>query len=677
MIIRAKDFKGYVSKPDALIDHPEIGQDCLNVIVNKGDLCNIPYPIRQIEWLDKLHFCTFHNDNDTWYLVSLDNNSNLYVIKKANEQQATGSLTREQLNELAPEIFSLPASQFFHNFLSFGDWLYLFEQLPTTPNVPYHYRRMLRFKFSIFESIVNIKPSLVGIQGPIAAEFLSWTSGYFGDTYDFAFTFITDFPYGTISDRLTLKDYRETIGLYNIESNAIILNDEKAYTLKQPTFKLYFPYGFTEVDPLELPGTELSYIRVGAYVKKSTETLYSFIGYYALNEVLYQETTGDYAGYYYKTVEIDVPSGWDRNTDRIANEIGHSVPKCARHYCYFKNRLYSLPVSEKLYIRVNIEGSTTTRAITTKGNKLQVSPLLDEIINDTGLSINYPDLARISAFNQLPNYINELLEQPIGDDNIDCTGLIEYMGQLIIFKKDSTYVLTDDITRGELRLLFPTIGCIGGRKAYIIIDNILYFVSREGLYAYNGENPTKISDPIEEDFRDSKFGICLSTDPRYRLLFITFPNAENTLIYHCNLGIWTKMDGNLKEVLQNIYGTIYFNRNEAFEEIGTIDSTAIIGFHRTAFWKSGLLTGGDDVRRKHWKEFTLESQIPDVGPALDISIHDEQDRLISKIYDIHRTVHLGMHTKAVSVKVHNAFSYNHNPFRVNGFSLTGVFKGRR
>ena len=44
-VVRAKNFKGYTSKSDALIDHPEVAPDCDNVIVNKGDLCNIPHAV--------------------------------------------------------------------------------------------------------------------------------------------------------------------------------------------------------------------------------------------------------------------------------------------------------------------------------------------------------------------------------------------------------------------------------------------------------------------------------------------------------------------------------------------------------------------------------------------------------------------------------------------------------
>lgn len=676
-IVRAKNFKGYSSKADDLIDHPEIGQDCANIIINKGDICNLPRAVSQIDTRNMPYLSTFYVAPDTWLLILLYDNGDIYAVEKGDDTLATGFLSGEDLLELWPHSFD-PTNETikYGNVFQFGDWLYIYANTSAYFEEPGPYterfERMFRIKFEYDKSSdsIDIYSMLVGIRAPIELIFNGNPGTGITGTYSFAFSFVTN--KGNI---IILKD--NTISLHpdDIESDPIIDTAEQSLSNQSIKYKIYFPKGETGPEPIPFldnsvngPGL------IAAYAKTPEEQLFSFIGYFVYTS---EPVFNTQKNLWCSEFIIDTVS---QNTARILEIYGKKPPKVGLHNCYFKDRMYNSVI--KAEYGLYYSDAYSQQFVKIKRNTLQVGRLFHDEFSASPFNISQHDLARLDAY-RIPNYIE--LEESIGSDDYGITGLIEFLDQMIIFKENETHLLTDDIQIGQLIKIFD-IGCVNtnGGRGYIVVNNILYWVAQDGVYAWDGGgNPLKISEPIQEDLSalDLKYAK-LSADTKYGLVYLTFINDDSKgFVYHYNEeGAWTKLTNYLVYIETDPDGNVWFGYfSGTITKLGTIDDVGLAtNEDEVPFWESGLLTLGDDVRKKQWKEFTLETQTKlDSSKTIDFVIKDEDGtEIVSTSSNTKKKMHLGIYKENLTIRI-NLNNFTVYPFRINGYSITAKPKGRR
>jgi hypothetical protein len=95
----------------------------------------------------------------------------------------------------------------------------------------------------------------------------------------------------------------------------------------------------------------------------------------------------------------------------------------------------------------------------------------------------WSDIGDPEAMNTVDNVI------PVGiTDGEPITGVVSYNDSLVIFKRNKTYYLDgDDPETWVVRLLNPTIGCVGP-AAYGVLEGVLYFYTLYGPYRWAGSS---------------------------------------------------------------------------------------------------------------------------------------------------------------------------------------------
>lgn len=115
----------------------------------------------------------------------------------------------------------------------------------------------------------------------------------------------------------------------------------------------------------------------------------------------------------------------------------------------------------------------------------------------------------------------------------DFTGAINFNGNPLFMKKDKIITVYGDkpsnfsVTTKD----FP------GAKyndSMVVINQVLYYVGDEGVYAYNGVSPVKISENITEKITDA---VGTSFDGKY-YLSCKLNNVSKVLVYDVEKGIW-------------------------------------------------------------------------------------------------------------------------------------------
>lgn len=768
--VKVSRFLGYSSKPDDLIaGNPSIAEDCSNVIINKGDLVNHPYILARFDWTipesavefgsrkstgqrkedddnkqqvsgvrgpivfqgEKL--LTFYYFQQIPYMLNYRADGNFYFSRFAifdnppssNFLRLGPAGVSPGLRDFWPIAFdpifgrrtTLPQLEppednraITGNLLQIGEWIYFFSQFYEVQSAPANLPRMVRFKRT---NLNRYTSGLVGIRAPAgtADSVDTATAGSIpeGD-YNFAFTLTTNLKSYTSSDSST--GHVTKLDPDDIESTAVEFagDDVTLDGTEAATISIYLPSNHTFWEPPTNPNFgDIGFTQglIGVYVKKTDDDdqFYYLAGYYPWINVLTEiDTSSEFLGYRKLTVTIDFTTRNKTVIAPLANHVvAHGVPLPARHLEWYKGRLYSLPIESDL-------GQWPL-------NIIQYSPLdIDEgkIAQDQGHTGN--DSLRASK--RVANYIDSDSPEFIGDNNQPLTGLIEWRGQLIIFQPRKTWVLTDDIKKGEVRELFNNLGCVNrnGGKGYIVINDILYFVSLHGIYRFDGQNePQHISEEIEEDLEkiDPKryTYVRLSSDPRYELLYVNFPvgftgNSEipgkvdfvPSFIYHYGKdegGIWTKTNSSLQisdvVVEEPTFSSdlrVYYNTQKYLLKSGRLkDADSFDG--RDWNWLSSLIDGGDSSIRKYWRELKILT-LDDIDDVKfhGITLNNKKNILGVFILDSTKFTHLGAHQEVIQIQLFgatisfqgSAYSpthYKRNPFRINGFIIDASITGRR
>jgi len=697
-------FQGYNTKPDKMLGDGSIASDCNNVIINRGNLCNVPMSERKLvagiwqyadEVLVAFYFYRIRIISDTKEisaLIAFGRDGLIYISNYAFDSTRTDEITRAfKINDFGDagqilkmrypydlndsrQYSSVLLNTLSGNILQVNDWVFFLcqtgEEVPSqvTPTTPKVYPQMLRLRFPAFDQ-QNILSSddeyeyifsLIGLYQP--SEIQRVTVGNPGNVtglgMDFGFSFSL---VHTEENRPAGTDIEQ------IESNVTISNQVASYSNQYATFKIYLPAGH---------GTYWSSgkMYINFYTRTQTQSIYYYSGRIQTNgsRVLLDGnrryvtiTVGvtNLEGALLENQDLTRPAPMTSLTPIVG---AHDPPKIATHGCYFKGKMYYNCLEFK--------------------NLLQISASTPPGKFDTGLYANYIERWEF-----------------VGKESSSINGLIEYQRQLIIFQDVETYVLTDNIeSGGELGILFHDLGCVKGGKAYIIFDEKLAFGSRRGIYVYNGSSePLLVSDAIQKDLekisRVRYEYMRLAVDSEHKLLFVNFPLGKGcnvseqvpTFVFHyAEGGKWTKIDP-ISDTLNDIFCNqepnkqfnMLYNGRSGLRLIKSVDDATVTYGTTEWQWTSSIFDLKDVERFKHWLWMRLGT-IPDLALHFQIIVEffDGQGNVLGGggldivDLDMKKFRRISAHAKTLIVKLSGITK---KPFRLTEFEIEGHTRTKR
>ncbi len=143
----------------------------------------------------------------------------------------------------------------------------------------------------------------------------------------------------------------------------------------------------------------------------------------------------------------------------------------------------------------------------------------------------------------------------VGSDG-DFTGCTAFNGQILFFKEDCIHKVYGDYTpytAVTLNVKGVQKGCWQG---IAVIDGVLYYKARDGIYAYTGAMPYKISSPLgREVFYDAVFGTC------GKKLYCSMKDGMGKyklFVYDTSTGVWTREQDTYMKFTCECGGEMYF-----------------------------------------------------------------------------------------------------------------------
>lgn len=607
---KIKKFEGYSSIKSGITSSLGKASKIINLIINKGQLCNIPYPqsIHSVGSYNPINPYTVGIYKDkvasdlivqyVFYRVFTGNDhfNNIYI---SSITESTPTSINQNLQDFWRPGFDPKFSQNNYHlalgkFFQVGRAIY-FLALNTGRMI-----RLFPRKGINGQTIV----SLVGIKAPSAVTFSAYTGTGLTGTFSFAFSFTHKKQGIDTSNPADGVDDTVYYGVDDvIESNVVAQSSNTVYANQNGIYKVFIPEG--QLEPLV--GV------IGIWVKTVDQDFWYYVESVNITDTTRVDHVTDQSGGSHFLVTVN---NITQDPFTVAEFSKRSVPSMSHHAIQYKDRIY--------YANGTIGAAN---------NKVEYTPKLASV-GEKGA-----------------NYIeNSVL---VGNPKESICGFIEYLGQLIIQKETETYVLTDDILIGDLRLLFSDKGGINilGGSAQININNKIYFVAQDfNVYMYNGVgDPIEVSKDIEEDllkinrnqFRFARFG----HDPENKLLYLIIPqitesnNVTPSFIYHYEeldeqgIGIWTKYNlGLIKRTREHFPSISEINdNNRTLLQMEIIDDNFVLMFHKNIiyimgsvedslpigifahrrYWvyQTGVMTFDDITMEKHFKMFKLQSSI--------------------------------------------------------------------
>ncbi len=660
--IGSNSVKGFSSKPDKILGDPGLGQDCDNVIINKGDLCNHPHVIKQLVTAGRK---LAHIFSDHRFFV--ESGGSFIAVTSEDVIVSFGTF----IVSFSPYTY-LTSFAYNGNFFNFGSISYFLGDLRRRPLKKLLYRSIRSYFYR--PQNADGEPSASGVMiaaltsigQPDRVRFDSVGSADnaldAGD-YSVACSFIYDSGTRDYDDGENAKFLNHG---FSLESNATIWESGDKALSGSNGFKLkvFLPRTKTQsigidpnhnmLEPFNSLYSEEKKIRVGVYIKAKEETAFKYLGTFPTGVVDIID------GENYVEVDLTGSQSSTLNSNLIALTTGHSIRKPCTAMMNFQSRIYSNELGDDVSLNNNIQVSSSYQ-----------SEFLRYSTSGTGLTIEESN----KLADNIPNYIDENLNFPVGDSS-SVTGLIEFLGQLIIFKESETWTLTGDfLLGGILRKLFDP-GCVNveGGKGYVILESVLYFVAWDGVYAYTGDaRPIKISEAIGEKLKEIPADIykfCrLEQDSQYKLLYLSFPDSEfPTFIFHpSESGAWTQLTDPEIDSFITFKKDRWLNTETGFNKLGTLEDSQLSTILTTPkmSWTSGLLTVPDQRYKKHWNDLRLQGQVED---DIVIEVNGEESTLTEL------KEHLGITAEELTLKLSLETT---NSFRINGFNIDVHLRGRR
>lgn len=717
-------FLGYTTKPDDIVGEPGLAIVAENCFIHQGDIVNLPAFIKFdkiIPSVDRRSVFIpmgIYKDSEEYLAVRVKNNHvgntkgySILLFRSRSDIILHGPIVIQSKFDLVHDH-----EFFFRNQIKqIGDFGYILGDsginalwdpdwedhgLPQRNLIP----QMLKFVSHIDPNITGGEPvsdiytgDVVGIHAPYFTTVVSNTGsgGFLSGRYEFALSIVHPIERMPL-DRKTsgstgVGGLSSFMSPLNGESNITsVFSGERDLQLSNSryiTFELSYHPGI-----IESMFNTINGIVVGIYARKSTESQFEFIDFWdtggrgttgpndtinqyepAGGESTFSNPAFDFTSKYGLsannkglwswrfTVDLNTGSFNTSKIPPIAGAFGptigsHDVPNPSFHTEWFKQRLYYANIGTNL---------------------LQISAPTPNGIEETG------------TYTQ---YIED--QEPIGNANEDITGIIRFLGRLVIFKEREMWVLTDAKDNGgELKLLFSDIGCTNiNSRSYIVYNEVLYWIYNSKVYRYDGEGrPVVISEIIEEDLRALDTSrIFISVNERYGLIYfsevpeIDYTTSNRSLIYNHNNGTWTKTVlsfNNIAKVSDYQFAINNFNfyQLKGIEDTGSkinILNEELSGFY-TVNWQSSELDFNESGRDKWWKYIiTILEELAGIATNDNlIAIRDGREVLA---FGKKELLKIGRHSKRITIALERAPDNDTlHPFRIREFQLEATIKGRR
>src|SRR3990172_6520367 len=386
--IKAKRFFGYMSKPDKITNNAGLLSKALNCIINKGDICNFPYAVKSFnsfpfeDGFENLIFIHYFEKSSTLpgessvvpIMALFSRTGKLYasaygIFGEAIDGSPLGGAITGFVEVVLDPVMLLPEEMYPQwplinfdadaesnevnaltaNTVQVGDWTVLLTPFNfiSGNSTPLSYTpQMIRLRgyeyVSSPNTLYSLEPQLLGIRQPSRVSYDSAPVGLITGRYDFGFSFVTFYD-GTETDE-SVSPPTHIHGLHDIESNVTILDLEQNYESRSIIFKIYLPANWISVG-----GTGNRALKLGIYVRSSTQSVYYFIGYSGSLEShqISTDANGRYILFQYSGFsgfsDLTLLQDVTRNaplTGLVPILGAHDVPKPSRHVAYFKNRMY-------------------------------------------------------------------------------------------------------------------------------------------------------------------------------------------------------------------------------------------------------------------------------------------------------------------------------------------------
>jgi len=727
---KINQFLGYTTKPDEIVGQPGIATEAINCFIHQGDIVNFP---TFAELISGGSYGRAQYIPTGLYRIETVLGLREFVIRRywstLSPTGFSGFVLHPLLLQLVANFIPVPESDLVVNDVNkyfrqqvlvankVGYFLGKFggDELRydayTAHGLPYGVIPSQMVKFWWDQKYGQFRSDVVGVYAPYYVKHInigannSAGSGQSSTplptaSYQFALSFVhhwEDLP----RDKVDGNIYGTSSYMSPLNSESNITADALGTVAVSTTTGRYFKFSAYLHPLVRLKVNKNGGIIVGVYVRKSTESHYDFLGYCETTDVNIAgpngitttygaEGTGTAFTSYYNlpanTQNLNVWTfGIDLNglTPNVTKDVpltgstgpiagSNNVPKPSFHATTFKGRTYYGNIGS---------------------NILEYSKRTPLGVEDTGI------------YNQ---YIEGY--EPIGDQG-NITGIVEFLGQLIIFKDSKTYVLTGDIADKDtrLRVLFDDIGCQndGESKSYLVFRDVLYWVYRHAYYKYSGDaRPVPITDIIEKevDVYDNKI-MMLSVNERYGLIYFnetphdTFITTKHALVYNHNNGTWTKSSVPVYTFVRLQNKFLMAQTNYSIHYVVDIDAIQIQGilsgaefvFPLDSVWRSSEYDFTELGRLKWWKHVRFIYEIVNKPPDYQnlpetaqkfINIYDEgKELLVTKnLSEVGNLVKVGRHTDKITVEFKITYPesvWTLYPFRVREFQLEATVRGRR
>lgn len=217
------------------------------------------------------------------------------------------------------------------------------------------------------------------------------------------------------------------------------------------------------------------------------------------------------------------------------------------------------------------------------------------------------------------------------------TGAIKHLGYPLFFKEDiihkiygskpSNYQVISTNVRGVAN------GC---EKSLTLLNETLYYMSRNGIVAYEGSVPVSVADALGKELYIN--AIAGNLGNLYYVCLKNSSNAYSLFVYDESKGMWFKEDNTQVKYFARMEGTLYYiDNNNKLRTIEGTDTDVIDWFADTG--EITLYTTDNKYITKLNVEIELEA-----GSWFEISIDYDSFGIFEKVYEItsgnRRTYHI-------------------------------------
>lgn len=180
------------------------------------------------------------------------------------------------------------------------------------------------------------------------------------------------------------------------------------------------------------------------------------------------------------------------------------------------------------------------------------------------------------------------------------TGAINYAGKPTFFKDNCMHVVYGDY---PANYSLQTITCDGVQagcdKSLVIIDSVLYYKSRNGIYAYDGSLPVRVSEPLG-DMSFYEDGVACGVGQKYYIsLFDSRAKKRVMFVLDTLKALWHKEDSPSVTRFCTHKGEVYYLADDDNTRIRTLLSGGNAGEASVNWYAETGIIGVDDPDKKY------------------------------------------------------------------------------